>query len=298
VRVYRDGFRREEDDGYRSELVPGLRASADALRLAEEIDFAGERLEALAESPPGLYGKAREEGLGGDLEQAAWTCLLITYLCPLQDPQDPFAGIRLVLEREGGDWSSEQVPELQGVPLGPLSSHESERGPATLLAYRQWVRRHGSQEQAYAGDPLWTPERRFERIFERLTIPGLGRHGRFELLVVMGRLGLFDLRADSLHLGLVPAAARPTAGSSGAGAREQQDLSLMAAKRVFGIGDTANLERRANALARAAEVPIEALELALANWSLPERATLGFPADAIPPTPGDALERAGAALGL
>ena len=46
VRVHREG--RAEDDGYRSELVPGLRASADALRLVEEIAFSSGRLLALA----------------------------------------------------------------------------------------------------------------------------------------------------------------------------------------------------------------------------------------------------------
>ena len=50
MRVRREG--RAEDDGYRSELVPGVRASADALRLAEEIAFASGRLLALDVSPP------------------------------------------------------------------------------------------------------------------------------------------------------------------------------------------------------------------------------------------------------
>ena len=38
IRVQREA--RAVDDGYRSELVPGLRASADAYRLAEELAFA------------------------------------------------------------------------------------------------------------------------------------------------------------------------------------------------------------------------------------------------------------------
>ena len=45
---------------------------------------------------------------------------------------------------------------------------------------------------------------------------------------------------------------------------------------MFGIGDPLLLERRAAALAEAIAVPIEALDLALANWHSPERATLGF----------------------
>ena len=80
--------------------------------------------------------------------------------------------------------------------------------------------------------------------------------------MTLGRLGVFDMRAGSLAL---------------AGAATASDPTVLAAKRVFGIGDPLLLERRAGALAEAAAVPIEALDLALANWAAPERATLGFP---------------------
>ena len=46
---------RELEDGFRSTLVPGVKASAAAERLAEEIAFATARLQALATDPPGLY---------------------------------------------------------------------------------------------------------------------------------------------------------------------------------------------------------------------------------------------------
>ena len=70
---------------------------------------------------------------------------------------------------------------------------------------------------------------------------------------------------DALHLG-------------GARGLSAEDPTTLAAKRVFGIGDPLLLERRAAALADAAAVPVEALDLALANWAAPQRATLGFPA--------------------
>jgi hypothetical protein len=55
------------------------------------------------------------------------------------------------------------------------------------------------------------------------------------------------------------------------------------------------LERRAGALAQAAAVPVEALDLALANWSADARVSLGMPAQA----PEQAtLARVEAALGL
>ncbi len=111
VRIHREG--RAEDDGYRSELVPGLRASADALRLVEEIAFSSGRLLALAAEPPGLYGEARALA-GEDLERATWMCFLIVYLCPLEG-EDPFAGIRAALASAPGE-----LPDLDGIPLGPL----------------------------------------------------------------------------------------------------------------------------------------------------------------------------------
>ncbi|HYM54095.1 MAG TPA: hypothetical protein VES97_01930, partial [Solirubrobacteraceae bacterium] len=124
MRVQREG--RAEDDGYRSELVPGLRASADASRLAEEIAFSSARLLALGEDPPGLYAEARALA-AGDLERATWTCFLIAYLSPLEG-EDPFAGIRLALAaapsldmsaQDGDESAASGPPDLQEIPLGP-----------------------------------------------------------------------------------------------------------------------------------------------------------------------------------
>ncbi len=290
VRVHHEG--RAADDGYRSELVPGLRASADALRLAEEIAFSSARLLALAADPPGLYGEIRAlaAASGEGLERATWACFLIAYLCPLEE-EEPFAGIRLALSGPPG-----AIPDLEGVPLGPRTSHDPERGADTLVAYTQWVSRAGGaaspagdpgqgpgpQAVAFTGDPGWSPQRRFERLFERLALPGFSRVGRYEMLVTLGRLGLYPLTADSLHL-------------AGAGGLATEDSTALAAKRVFGIGDLLLLERRAAGLAEAVGVPVEALDLALANWLSPPRVTMGFPH-----LVGDdgAFARAGEALGL
>jgi hypothetical protein len=85
--------------------------------------------------------------------------------------------------------------------------------------------------------------------------------------VLLGTLGLFELEADSLHLSLA---------RSGGGEEE----TMLAAKRLFAIGDPLLLERRARALAEAIPLPLAALELALANWQAGERAALGFPPEA------------------
>lgn len=226
------------DDGYRSELVTGVKATVDAERLATELAFATARLAELAADPPGVYA---DIGLLDDAEEALWLAFLSAYVCPLADDDDSFANVR----EAHVPWASGELPRLD-VARGPRGALDPATGERTILAYRAWVKRAGSQAAAIAGEPSWTPERRFDRVFERLALPGLGRDARYELLVSLGRLGLVDLRPSSLQFG--------------------DGDTTIAAKRVFGIGDKILLERRARILADAVEVPIEALDLALFNW--------------------------------
>lgn len=271
--------RRARDDGYRSELVPGLRSSEDAERLAQEIAFADGRLMAIRTAPPDLYGEIREQE---DLAQATWMCFLSAYLSPIEGA-DPFVGIRQALQ---ADWRAGELPDLQEIPLGPRTSHERSRGVETLRAYLQWKEhadgQAGTPESAFVGDPSWSSARRFERLFERLTLPGLARMGRYDLLVTLGRIGLYELHTDSLLL----TAARGVTG---------EDLTSVAAKRLFGIGDPLHLERRAQVLAQEMSLPVEALDLAFANWGSGKRATLGVAPELLD---RHALERARAALDL
>jgi hypothetical protein len=106
--------------------------------------------------------------------------------------------------------------------------------------------------------------------------------GRYDLLVTLGRLGLYELRPGSLFL-------------VGARGLSSEDPTTLAAKRVFGIGDPLLLERRSALLAETISVPVETLDLALANWASPQRATLGFPSET---SDGDTLARAQRALEL
>jgi hypothetical protein len=242
------------DDGYRSELVAGLKATADAERLADELAFSSARLEELTADPPGLYA---DIAALDDVEEALWLAFLVAYLGPLADADDPFAAIR----DAHVPWSSGELPRLD-VPRGPRAMADAATGERTVAAYRAWAQRAGSQRAAYAGELSWTPERRFDRVFERLSLPGLGRAGRYELLVSLGRLGLVEARPVAL--------------------RFTDDAATLAAKRVFGIGDTVLLERRARTLAEAVELPIEALDLALSNWGArgrSGRATYGSTAE-------------------
>jgi hypothetical protein len=238
------------DDGYRSSLVPGLRSSAEARRLASELSFAAGRLDALSTDPPGLYAEVADRG--GDVEERTWLAYLIAYLCPLES-EDPFSAIAAART----SWSSAELPDLSAIATGPRTAHDPAGGARALNAYRGWASRAGSQAGAFSGEPGWSSERRFARAFERLSLPGLHRDARFDLLVSLGRMGVYDLRAGSLHLG-------------------GENPVTVAAKRALGIGDPLLLERRALELSQACQVPLEALDLGLYNWEATERATMGM----------------------
>lgn len=261
---------RGADDGFRTLLAPGLKSSEDADRLAQELAFAAARLGRLGEDPPGCYAEVAGDDVG--LEERTWLAFQIAYICPLDD-DDPFRAI----EATRTTWSSGESPKLEGVELGPRSAHDPARGAPTLEAYRAWAGRSGSQSAAFTGDAAWMPERRFARAFERLALPGMSRDVRYELLVSLGRLGVYALTAGALQFG---------------GANE----ATVAAKRALGIGDSLLLERRAAELAKACELPLEALDLGLHNWGVGRRATLGMWPDTEPDP--EALERARDALGL
>lgn len=239
---------RTTDDGYRSQLAPGLRSSEDAQRLAEEIAFATTRLGALAAAPPGIYAEIAGEE---DLEQATWLAFLLALLGPLET-SEPFAEI----ERVRVAWG--EPVSLDGALAGPRGALDGGRSADTITAYHRFAQRAGDQRTAFTGDPSWSPRQRFERIHERLGLPSFHRRARYDMLVALGRLGRYELSAPSLLL-------------------TEDDAVMLSAKRVFGIGDRMTIERRSRALAHEADAPIEALDLALENWGREERVTQGFP---------------------
>jgi hypothetical protein len=234
---------RATDDGYRSPLVPGLKASTDAERLADELAFAATRLAQLATDPPGTYAEAM---VAEDREEGLWLAFLTAVISPDGDDFDNVRAAHV-------PWATGEIPDLAGARRGLRSSGDAR----TLAGYRAWAGRAGSQQAAVTGEAGWTPQRRFDRVFERLALPGLDRGARYDFLVTAGRLGLADVQGADLHFG--------------------DDATTLAAKRVFGIGDSILLGRRAIDLATEAGVPAEALDLALFNWGQPSggRVTLG-----------------------
>jgi hypothetical protein len=218
---------RSADDGYRTPLAPGLRATADAERLAAALAAAAARLEF-----PGPYP---EVGEIEDIEEATWLAFLLV-LAGADAPE-----LQEAIVAGHPSWASREMPEL---PDGRRRTAE---------AYRAWAERAGSQQAAFTGEAAWTPERRFERVFERLALPGFGRAPRFELLAVLGAADRYPLRAGALQL------------------QTEDDATTLAAKRLLVSGDPLLLERRARELAEASEVPLAALDRALADWNTPGR---------------------------
>jgi hypothetical protein len=165
---------RAADDGYRNPLVPGLRATADAERLAAALTAAAARLQ-----PPGPQPAVAAEP---DIEEATW----LAFLLALAGPDAPTLQDAILEGRPS--WASGEEPELP-----------AERA-RTAAAYRAWVERAGSQAAAYEGEASWTPERRFARVFERLALPGFARAARFELLATLGAAERYPLEAGELFL--------------------------------------------------------------------------------------------------
>src|SRR3954470_21625860 len=166
---------RAADDGYRNPLVPGLRATADAEKLAAALAWSAERLE-----PPGPHPAVGEEP---EVEEAFW----LAFLLSLVDPAARELQAAIVAGRPS--WASGELPDIPGADA------------RTVPAYRAWVERSGSQAQAFLGDPGWSPARRFGRVFERLALPGLHRGARYELLNTLAAAGRCPLEADGLHFG-------------------------------------------------------------------------------------------------
>jgi hypothetical protein len=176
-----------------------------------------------------------------------------------------------------GDIQARTERAIKHVLEGPRGLDSGDREVA-IAGIEAAAARQGSIDLLFSGDPSWTPERRFERLFERLGgIRGLSRDSRYELLTLLGGLHVYELRGARLFL-------------SG------ENEATWAAKRALGIGDPLLLERRAAELADACQVPLRSLDLALHNWGSGARVGDG-PAEASDPD-SVLVEQAQDALGL
>lgn len=213
---------RAEDDGYDNDLLPGLRASADASRLAQELVVAAQRLEAIP-------------AFDGDVEDALWRAFQLAVVGRTDVPVTAWAGGEHPAATEAGP---------RGVP--------ADRQEALWERYRTWATAAGSQLGALTAGAAGSPEARFDRAYERLSTFSLPRAVRLEFLLNARMAGaLPELEVWTPRLGDAVAT----------------DPVLIAAKRVFGIGDPLLLQRRLRAACDAAGVPVAAADVALWNWA-------------------------------
>lgn len=271
-------LQRSVDDGFRSELLPGVRSTADAQLLFEEVTAAEARLATHATGEAGPWGAVG--ALAGHPHRAFVAALAVGIASPDSAAGSAATATAALAAVEAADTSLEALDAIAGAteagailtagPRGPRAHDASSQalGVPAQLAQRSG----GSLEAALTGEASWTPERRFARVLDRLALRGLPRAVRFDVLVALGRSGALPVRADALHLG--------------------SDQVTDAAKRLFAVADTALLERRAAALVEATGIAFDALELALwnvagadagaggaaARWSTAKPATdLGLP---------------------
>lgn len=161
---------RAEDDGYDSDLLPGLRASADALRLARELVIATERLDAI----PTFVG---------DAEEALWRAFQIAVV---GRPDFP------VTAWFSGENPAATEPGPRGVP--------ADKQAVIWERHRVWAGE--SQLSALTDGAVGSPEARFDRAYERLSSSSLPRHVRFEYLLTSRYAGaLPDLEVWTPRLG-------------------------------------------------------------------------------------------------
>ena len=184
-----------------------------------------------------------------DVEEATWLAFLIAYLSPLEG-EDPWASIAAART----SWASGELPMLEDVALGPRTAHDPARGASTLLAYRAWA------------------------AARRLSGAGLHRRPRVarpaplrpRLRAHVAAAASGARRATSCWSSSGASASTTSARGRCTSPRTPLDPTVVASKRVLGIGDPLLLQRRAAELVEAVGVPIEALDLGLTNWSRPE----------------------------
>ncbi|WP_320672745.1 hypothetical protein [Patulibacter defluvii] len=270
---------RHADDGWRSELLPGVVSSRDALELCRQLVRAQARLTRLAQDPLGPYATAAELA-GGDeaaREQATWLLFQVAYYGPVEGEH---AFVELARLSVGWDEPLPDEETLRTARIGPRGAHEHDRGPRTLQAYREWAARSGGQLAGLQGGRVAQPDaaRRFDAAFRALSLPGFGRGPRFEFLLSLAGAGLLDAAPWSLLLD------------------PGRDPVTVAAKRAVRTDDGVLLQRRIGALAREIDLPIAAFDLGLRNWDAQPKARLtgGVPIEEDP----DEVALAAQALGI
>lgn len=265
--------------------VPGLRSTTDLFTielirsvgrvydLRQLTEQAHEGTQTVPEDPAWDAWRAiAAYNQQGDKEEAIWLAILATHFGRREADEDPWRSARLMYSGFGErllSWKIvateptniiTQVCKRHAMVCQSLrfSNHRkyetSKLGrpsgiDAVLCSYVMGIRARSRRNQAtFFSTPEEGPEVGFERLMNDLEfIRRFGRTAKFDLLALLGNLGVYELRPGRIYL----------KGATG---------PLRGAQAMFGRGDRLYLEHRANKMAKCLNVPIQAVEDALCNW--------------------------------
>jgi hypothetical protein len=150
------------------------------------------------------------------------------------------------------EWLFEHKDELRSLSYGNHRKYESQKPDILYRVFRtflDWTAQNGgSPTLAFRTDVDESPESKFRLLYKSLrSIFRLGRTGAFDLLCLIGRMGLLPVLPDSCYL----------RGSTG---------PLKGARKLWGRRPTRELSLVADLTAKALDISYDTFEDALCVW--------------------------------
>ena len=149
------------------------------------------------------------------------------------------------------DWFLTHQDDLAQLRFGNHRKFEAKKAikmSEVIDDFVKWVYQFGCTPcAAFVVEDSDTPERKFNALFNRLKVKRFGRTGRFDMLCLLGDMGLLPIKPGSCYL----------EGSTG---------PLHGAKNLWGELPPDHLTRLADEAARHIGISMEVFEDALCNW--------------------------------
>src|SRR6266566_777052 len=160
----------------------------------------------------------------GNVDEALWRAFLAAHfgrssVDPEQLDEVESAGRFLCAFGASPSWTWMHVSTLGSAFINQLVAHEAALltlyfgnhrkfcskqpdGIADVVkSFVSWVGRHGgSPAAAFASEEGSTPQQGFGELYQRFDVHGFGRLGLFDLLCLLGKMGLEDIEPDSCYL--------------------------------------------------------------------------------------------------
>lgn len=275
------------DAGVAAERLPGLADPAERARFVRELEHSTRRIDALArlaDDPGSVDMREPAEGWNplpaivqwtrtGDRDEATWLAYLTTAFGPderrghetwygtrvlyggfgegrvaWRDVADDPASLLELCRRHASEYA--RLPRGNHRKNEPRFNPDHPRGLcASVHDLVALADAHGGLAALMSGDDV-SADARFERLMSqiRARVISFGRTGCFDLLILLGGLGLYELAPPRLYL----------AGSTG---------PLDGARRLLpGSRPIRDLDDTLSAVAHRIDVPLQAMEDALCNW--------------------------------